>query len=185
MEYKLRISKKARRYHLEMDWDHGLVVVVPERWNQRTVDVMIAQNGSWIERHTRRIGKEKTKDIDEVLAATDKIPETHIRRKFTEEVSYWAERVGVSFNRIAYRNQKSKWGSCSHDGNLNFNLKLAYAPAGVREYVIIHELCHLIHHNHSSRFWAEVAKHCPDFAIPRKWLRQNGRILSNAGLVHR
>ena len=116
----------------------------------------------------------------EVLATTDKIPETHVRRKFTEEASYWAKVVGVSFKRIAYRNQRSKWGSCSHDGNLNFNLNLAYAPAGVREYVIIHELCHLLHHNHSKRFWNEVAKHCPDYEIPRKWLRQNGRILANA-----
>ena len=76
--------------------------------------------------------------------------------------------------RIAIRDQKSRWGSCSRKGNLNFNWKLIMAPPPALDYVVIHELCHLHEFNHSPRFWQLVAAQMPEYESWKKWLKQHG-----------
>ena len=71
-------------------------------------------------------------------------------------------------------NQRTRWGSCSSKGNLNFNCLLMLCPEDVRDYVVVHELCHRKELNHSPRFWAEVAKVLPGYAVQRKWLKESG-----------
>ena len=85
------------------------------------------------------------------------------RRRFTERAAYYAPLVGVSYERIAIRRQRTKWGSCSSKGNLNFNCLLALAPPAVLDYVVVHELCHRKEMNHAPRFWAEVRRILPDY----------------------
>lgn len=80
--------------------------------------------------------------------------------------------------KLSIRNQKTRWGSCSRKGNLNFNLKLSIAPLPVFNYVVIHELTHLKHFDHSKAFWNEVEKSCPDYKEHRKWLTKNGFLLN-------
>ncbi len=80
-------------------------------------------------------------------------------------------------NRISIRNQKTRWGSCSSKGNLNFNWRLVMAPAGILDYVVIHELCHLAYLNHSSQFWHLVSGILPDWKERRSWLKANGPLL--------
>ena len=77
-------------------------------------------------------------------------------------------------NNICFKNHKSKWGSCSHKGNINISTRLLFAPDEVLEYVCIHELAHLIEHNHSKRFWALVEKAVPDYKEKQKWLKEKG-----------
>lgn len=96
------------------------------------------------------------------------------RRVFTERVAYWNAQFGFNYGRIAIRDQKSRWGSCSRQGNLNFNWRLLLAPLAVLDYIVIHELAHLKEGNHSSRFWALVAEKCPNFREQRDWLRHHG-----------
>ena len=78
---------------------------------------------------------------------------------------------------ITIRHQSSRWGSCSKKGNLNFNCLLMLAPAEVRDYVVVHELCHLLHMNHSKSFWREVARVMPNYRQPYNWLKENGGLL--------
>ena len=80
----------------------------------------------------------------------------------------------MQYGRIAVRCQKSKWGSCSAKGNLNFNCLLLLAPQEVLDYVVVHELCHLREMNHSARFWQYVAAVIPDHRERRRWLREHG-----------
>jgi predicted metal-dependent hydrolase len=88
-----------------------------------------------------------------------------------------ADKLDFKFNRIVIKNQKTRWGSCSTGNNLNFNLRLMMTPPEAIDYIIIHELCHLTHMNHSKQFWNLVGKHCPDYTYWRKWFKENSRFL--------
>lgn len=85
-----------------------------------------------------------------------------------------AKKMDIRFNNISLRQQKTRWGSCSSKGNLNFNWRLVHAPPAVIDYVIIHELAHRAHMNHSARFWALVAKFDPEYGTHRRWLSSHG-----------
>jgi len=87
----------------------------------------------------------------------------HARTIITARVRHYAEQEGFVFGRIAIKNQKRCWGSCSTKRNLNFNYKLAFLPLELIDYVVVHELCHLRHFHHREEFWAEVANILPDY----------------------
>lgn len=99
----------------------------------------------------------------------------------TERTEHFSRLMGVRYNRIAIKDQRTLWGSCSRQGNLNFNWRLILAPREVLDYLVIHELCHLLEMNHSRRFWAHVSKWCPDQRAHRRWLREHGPGLQRAG----
>jgi predicted metal-dependent hydrolase len=84
---------------------------------------------------------------------------------------------GFRYGRVSVKEQKSRWGSCSRAGNLNFNWRLLLAPMPVLDYVVVHELAHLREHNHGPRFWALVAAVCPEHRVHRRWLREHGHEL--------
>ena len=83
--------------------------------------------------------------------------------------------MGVTYGRISIRSQKTRWGSCSAKGNLNYNWKLMLCPERVQDYVVVHELAHRKEMNHSPAFWAEVEKILPDYRERRKWLKTYGQ----------
>ena len=89
----------------------------------------------------------------------------------------WSPTVGIPYGRVAIREQRTRWGSCSSKKNLNFNWKLVLAPPEALEYVVIHELCHLKDFNHSARFWSEVKTRMPEYEAWKKWLRAHGQEL--------
>ena len=91
-----------------------------------------------------------------------------------QRVEYYAKMAGISYNRIFIRLQKSRWGSCSVDGNLNFNCLLVLMPPEILDSVVVHELCHRRHMNHSKKFYDEVLRIFPDYKRCNKWLKQNG-----------
>lgn len=94
--------------------------------------------------------------------------------RIREQLEVYAPRLGVSYGRVTIRDQRSRWGSCSAKHNLNFNWKLIMAPPQALEYVVIHELCHLIEFNHSARFWRLVESQMPEYEAWKKWLRAHG-----------
>jgi hypothetical protein len=110
-------------------------------------------------------------DLKEVVRAW-------IRSKASERIETEARKMAaeikVSYNRISIRDQKTKWGSCSKKGNLSFNWRLVLFPHWILRYVVIHELCHLKHFNHSARFWNLVEHHDPDYQKAIAWLKLNG-----------
>jgi predicted metal-dependent hydrolase len=85
--------------------------------------------------------------------------------------------IGRPYRTLTIRNQRTRWGSCSTNGALSFNWRLLLAPAPILDYVVWHEACHLVHMDHSRRFWALLERHVPDYRGPRRWLRANGATL--------
>jgi predicted metal-dependent hydrolase len=114
---------------------------------------------------------------EEVRAALEVWYRRQAARVFAERLAVCNAAYGFSYGRVSIREQKSRWGSCSRKGNLNFNWRLLLAPLPVLDYVVTHELAHLKEPNHSPRFWALVASACPEYQTQRRWLRQRGREL--------
>ncbi|WP_434634937.1 M48 family metallopeptidase [Vibrio sp. SCSIO 43086] len=102
----------------------------------------------------------------------------HANKKVREKVLRYANIVGVETGVIRVRDFKSRWGSCTPYGDLEFNWVIVMAPNRVVDYVVVHELCHLIHHDHSPQFWKEVERVMPDYKEHKEWLRVNGHGLS-------
>ena len=174
MEYEL-IRSRRRTLALQLKPDGTLQVRAPLHLPKRQIEAFLLEQRDWIERRQQRLA---------ALPKADKLSEEELaelkkraRRVFLARTAYFAPVVGVSYSRISIRSQRTKWGSCSARGGLNFNCLLLLAPTEVLDYVVVHELCHRLEMNHSPRFWAEVERVLPDYAAARKWLRQNGESL--------
>ena len=113
-------------------------------------------------------------DDEAVRAAIRSTLSTMALKRIRERLDHYIPRVGRAPGRIAIRDQKSRWGSCSQKGNVNFNWKLIMAPPEALDYVVVHELCHLYEFNHSPRFWALVEAQLPDYEAWKKWLKAHG-----------
>ena len=174
VEYEL-IRSARKTLALQLKPDGTVLVRAPLRTPRRQIEAFLREHWDWVEKtRARRAARPPAEKLSpEELAALKK----RARPIFLARASYYAPVVGVRFQRLAVRSQRSKWGSCSARGGLNFNCLLLLAPAEVLDYVVVHELCHLREMNHSPRFWAEVARVFPDYAAARRWLKQNGESL--------
>lgn len=122
----------------------------------------------------------------ELPAASNKTPEELLRkwyidaakRLLTEKTLFWSTKIGVAVNKLSLRDQKTRWGSCSPNGNINYNWRIIMAPPPIVDYLIVHELCHLRFPNHSAAYWNFVASFLPDYKNRRNWLKVNGNLLS-------
>jgi predicted metal-dependent hydrolase len=95
----------------------------------------------------------------------------------SERVKHWSRRMNCTYNDIRFKDLKSRWGSCSQRGNLNFNWRLIGAPIEVIDYVVVHELSHRFEMNHSQRFWKKVEEFVPNYPSAKQWLKTNGGLL--------
>ena len=101
----------------------------------------------------------------------------HATKKIKERVEKYKGQVGVEPNKVKVKKQKKRWGSCSSKGNLNINWRIIMAPMSIVDYIVVHELVHLKHNNHSREFWQIVETIIPDYEERQEWLRVNGRRL--------
>ena len=174
MEYEL-IRSRRKTLALQLRPDGTLLVRAPLLTSRRHIEAFLREHWDWVEKRREKqalsppedtLGKEELADLKK-----------RARPVFLARTAYYAPLVGVRCQRITVRSQRTKWGSCSSRGGLNFNCLLLLAPPEVLDYVVVHELCHLLEMNHSPRFWSEVKRVLPDYAAARKWLRQNGNSL--------
>lgn len=114
------------------------------------------------------------KDIRDAIILLYK---AYTRQEAIVKLEPYAQRLGVKYNRIVIKEQKRRWGSCSHLGNLNFNWRCGMMPNFVFEYILVHEVCHLVHLNHSKAYWDLVTTLCPEHAQARLWLKRQGASL--------
>ena len=176
MEIPYTLVRSSRKTISIMIKPTGEVEVrCPRRCSKREINTFVASKEAWIRKHLETIAARPevlVLSTGERKALAEKAAEV-----LPEKVSRFAQQLGVSYGRITIRSQRTRWGSCSAKGNLNFNCLLMLCPEEVQDYVVIHELCHRKEMNHSTAFWAEVERHCPDYRIHRKWLKDNGTSL--------
>lgn len=171
MEYQI-IRSHRKSVAIEITPRGEILVRCPLRMPRWQVQQFLDRKSGWIRDHLSRLAAQPQASV--------LMPEEHqalirsAKDYFPRRVRFWAEKMDIPFGRITVRSQHTRWGSCSAAGNLSFNCLLMLAPEEIRDYVIIHELCHRREMNHSSRFWAQVEAHLPDYQLHRKWLRDNG-----------
>lgn len=182
------VRSKRKTYGICVDAQGEVTLRIPLRGSERHAVEMALEKEDWILKTVER-QKEKAKERE----ALEQEADSHLtkeqreglerryreaaREYFPKRASFYADMLGVSFERIRIGDQKTKWGSCSGRGTLSFNWRLMLAPPIVLDYVVVHEVCHLLHMNHSKAFWAQVEEVMPDYKQHRKWLRDNGHTL--------
>lgn len=107
----------------------------------------------------------------------DEIYRMEARRILGERTNIYSKVIGAKPNKIFIKNQKTLWGSCSSRRNINYNYRIIMAPIEIIDYIVVHELCHLVHMNHSKNYWNTVKSILPDYKERRKWLKANGHML--------
>ena len=170
MEYHV-IRSRRKSIAIEITPAGEILVRSPLRASQRQIHQFVESKEHWIRSH---LPKEPIPTLSpEELTALAK----QAKESIPDRVAYWSDLMDISYGRITIRCQHTRWGSCSSKGNLNFNCLLMLAPPEVLDYVIVHELCHRKHMNHSAAFWAEVAQVLPDYTRCIHWLKTQGRLL--------
>ena len=172
------IKSNRRTIAIQVNPDCSVIVRAPRRVSNREIDRFIQEKEDWINKH---IDKMRKKNAEYEALPFDKLTDEEINELadkalnyIPKRVAYFAEQIGVDYGRITIRNQKTRWGSCSSKGNLNFNCLLMLTPPEVIDYVVVHELCHRKEMNHSKAFWSEVEKVIPDYKVQVKWLKTEG-----------
>ena len=178
------IYSTRRTTALQVTPDGRVIVRAPKRCPRSFIEAFVRRKEDWVMRQLARFEKQrKEHPAPERPPLSDKDRARYIsiaRDIFTRKTEYYARIMGVSYGRISIREQKTRWGSCSSQGNLNFNWRLIFAPENVLDYVVVHELAHRKEMNHSKAFYAIVESVLPDYRVSRKWLRDNGDVLWSA-----
>lgn len=172
------IRSNRKTVAIQVNSDLSVTVRVPRSASEKDIEEILKKKEAWISKHIEKIKETKERFEAE---PTEKLTREKVialaeeaLKVIPERVEYFAKVIGVTYGKITIRNQKTRWGSCSSKGNLNFNCLLMLAPPEVLDYVVVHELCHRKQMNHSKAFWLEVEKVLPDYKEVRKWLKEEG-----------
>ena len=174
MEYKL-IRSHRKTVSVRVTPEGEVEVRAPWLYARYKIEAFLRQKEPWIQAQLRR--RSAAARVQPLTAQEHQALAETAKKWFSEKTACYAPLVGVTYGRITIRTQHTRWGSCSAKGNLNFNCLLMLCPEHVRDYVVVHELCHCKELNHSSKFWQEVAKVFPQYEEARKWLKANGGLL--------
>lgn len=186
MDYSIEIIRSKRKtLGLEIKPDGRVIARAPMRMKQSEIDKFINEKSAWIEKHLQKLQTAQAQQGAEKLTYEDIQKLANKAGQYIpKRVEYYAPIVGVDYGRITIRNQKTKWGSCSAKGNLNFNCLLMLTPLEVIDSVVVHELCHRKEMNHSKRFYDEVLKAYPEYHKWNKWLKDNGNAIMSRMIIN-
>lgn len=174
----LSVVRSARKtIGLQVCENGDAVLRIPNQLSADALQKFLDSEHAWIwkkveQMQTRMEQRQETGAVPVGELSRDELEK--IKKKIESRVNAYKKVMGVTIGWITIRNQKTRWGSCSSKGNLNFNCLLMLTPPEVLDYVVVHELCHRKQMNHSKAFWAEVEKVFPDYKKSIKWLKEEG-----------
>lgn len=169
------IRSKRKTLAIQIN-ESGLIVRAPMRMSERDIMAFLLEKQVWIEKHWKKRSEQK-KVSDSLPPLTNEDLQALADKALAvipPKVEYYARLIGVTYGRITIRNQRTRWGSCSDKGNLNFNCLLMLMPDEIIDSIVVHELCHRKHMNHSKEFYAEIEKVFPKYKECQKWLKEHG-----------
>ncbi|MBQ4464093.1 MAG: M48 family metallopeptidase [Eubacterium sp.] len=178
--YKVLRSRR-RTISIEVNRDLEVIVRAPRWVAKRDIRYFVDEKEGWIRKTIARLERERELQKDQPDERLTQEELNDLVRKAREVIpkraEYYAQLIGVTYGRITIRHQKTRWGSCSARGNLNFNCLLMLAPPEVLDAIVVHELCHRKEMNHSERFYREVHRIYPDYDKWNRWLKDHGQQL--------
>ena len=172
VELQVRRSKRVRGHRMVVRYGLPPELVVRPRATTAQIDEAIDFHRSWLEQQLAKVIEPRL-GLDR-LRLTEEQGRIEARARITLLAQSEAAALGVAYSRITMRNQRSRWGSCSSSGALSFNWRLVLAPHDVLDYVVVHEVCHLVELNHGPAFWRLVEKRRPSYAESKQWLDDHG-----------
>jgi predicted metal-dependent hydrolase len=174
--YTLRASRRAKSIRLTVACGGALTVSAPPWVGESRIEKFILEKSAWVLDRIRYFNHfPKAVPVRRVNRWKHFAEHKEKARAFVlERLAHFNAFYGFKWNRVAIRNQRSRWGSCSRGRNLNFNYRLALLPPRLADYIIVHELCHLVELNHSAEFWSLVARALPNHRALRSELRKVG-----------
>lgn len=168
-----RRSNQSRHIKISIGGDGDILVSAPLRTAKSLLRKVLLEKEVWIMRslsQLRATGKVRNKKDEEISYQRHK---ERARKLVEQKLVYWNQFYKYTYGRVSIRNQRTRWGSCSRKGNLNFHYKILFLPEELVDYLIVHELCHLRAFDHSQRFWSLVSKTIPDYQKRRRALKQS------------
>ena len=174
IEYTLYISRRARGMRLTIYGDGHLVATVPRGMKEDFATRFIMKKSRWVLDTLERFKEYPVKAFAKGSKKDFLMHQERARARVRERLAHFSAIYHVSYRRISIRNQKTRWGSCSRTGNLNFNYKIVLLPPRHADYIVVHELCHIKEFNHSKKFWDLVAATMPDYHEIRAALKKGG-----------
>jgi predicted metal-dependent hydrolase len=168
INYTLKRYKRQRRVNFIIHQDGSLVITAPKKVNQKLIDNLITKNEKWI---IKNIQQPKTLEISQQPKEISQAKK-QARYLVENKLKLFNLHYQLTYKKITIRNQKTRWGSCSSNGSLNFNYKIIYLSEKLIDYIIVHELCHLEEMNHSPNFWNLVSEEIPDYKECRQELKK-------------
>ncbi len=166
-------SKRAKHVNISVKPFTGVRVTVPDGLSFKKAEEFVHAKTDWIQKHLYRM-KQYEKESQLALDTSVDIDRSRAKRKLTRRLKHLAGKHGFTYHRIFIRNQKTRWGSCSHKNNISLNMKIIRLPEELIDYVIMHELVHTRIHNHSKKFWAELDRYIGNGKVMAKRPRMNG-----------
>lgn len=165
------IRSRRKTIAIQIDREGQVIVRTPYGITKRQVEEFLDEKKDWLLQTRQRVEKRKTEQIP-ISEEVRREGIERAKRIFPERTAYFAKRMGVDYGRITIREQKTRWGSCSSKGNLNFNWKLVLLDPELLDYVVVHELAHRREMNHSKDFWKIVEAELPDYRERRRRLKE-------------
>lgn len=172
IDYTLNQRRGIRSLRLTVRADRRVMVSAPLRASKMMIDRFIAEKAAWITQALDHFAKRPVTLLSRGTRADYLRHKEAARRLAEERLCHFNHIYGLAYKRVTIRDQKTRWGSCSPSGSLSFNYRIVLLPPRLADYLVVHELCHLRHMNHSKKFWDLVARTIPDYAACRKQLRQ-------------
>lgn len=171
IDYTIKKSRQAKRWRIAVHRDASVILTMPARASFKSARRLIEDKADWIRSALARVRQDPRHVPADSLAADYARHKEAARALVLAGLKRYNMNYGFPLGRVAIRRARTRWGSCSGQGNLNFNYQILRLPAHLADYVLVHELCHLGELNHSPRFWKLVSQTIPDYKKIRRELK--------------